>query len=396
MCDPTQPCSRHSGATCAQTPLNGEADVCSIFFAQRRPILHAHAGHGDPVMPGDSNDPGVGPAQWRDGLTDGPDAPCAPQSALVGGAVEYPTLTYEVTGRIARITFNRPRQGNAITADTPIDLAAAVERADLDPRVHVMLISGRGKGFCGGYDLSIFAENAFDAADTGGTSVGTVLDAQVQANNHNPGGVWDPMLDYAMMSRFNRGFASLLHANKPTVVKIHGFAVAGGTDIALYADQIICADNAKIGYPPTRVWGIPAAGMWAHRLGDQRAKRLLFTGDCLTGKQACEWGLAIEAPPADELDARTEELLGRIALMPINQLMMAKLAINSALTAQGVANSAMISTVFDGISRHTREGYAFQTRAATAGFRDAVRERDEPFGDHKPSPPRQNNAGDSS
>ncbi|SCC06654.1 Enoyl-CoA hydratase/isomerase [Gordonia sp. v-85] len=191
------------------------------------------------------------------------------------------------------------------------------------------------------------------------------------------------MIDYAMMSRFNRGFASLLHANKPTVAKLHGFAVAGGTDIALYADQIICADDTKIGYPPTRVWGIPAAGMWAHRLGDQRAKRLLFTGDCLSDAQAHEWGLAVEAPPADELDDRTEALLERIARMPINQLVMAKLALNSVLLAQGVANSGMISTVFDGVSRHTREGYAFQQRAATVGFRDAVRERDEINGDWK-------------
>jgi len=174
-----------------------------------------------------------------------------------------------------------------------------------------------------------------------------------------------------------------LHANKPTVAKLHGFAVAGGTDIALYADQIICAEDTKIGYPPTRVWGVPAAGMWAHRLGDQRAKRLLLTGDCISGAQAAEWGLAVEACPADELDERAERLVERIAMMPINQLMMVKLALNSALLAQGVTTSTMVSTVFDGVSRHTREGYAFQTHAATAGFRDAVRERDEAFGDHK-------------
>lgn len=294
----------------------------------------------------------------------------------------YRTLTYEVTGAIARITFDRPEHGNAITVDTPIELAAAVERADIDPAVHVILLSGRGKGFCGGYDLSIFAEglgrNESDGDDH------SVLDAGVQARNHDPRGTWDPMIDYAMMSRFNRGFASLLHANKPTVAKLHGFAVAGGTDIALFADQVICADDTRIGYPPARVWGIPASGMWAHRLGDQRAKRLLFTGDLITGRQAHEWGLAIEAPPAAELDERTEDLVGRIAQMPINQLVMAKLALNSALVAQGVANSTMISTVFDGIARHTPEGYAFQTRAATEGFKEAVRLRDAPFGDARP------------
>ena len=319
---------------------------------------------------------------WREPLTD------RPQFA---GRVqpdedrEYRTLTYEVTGRIARITFNRPERGNAITADTPIELAEVVERADLDPRVHVMVVSGRGKGFCGGYDLSIFAENADSPEDRPDTT-GSVLDPIVQARNHDPRNTWDPMLDYQMMSRFNRGFSSLLHANKPTVAKLHGFAIAGGTDIALFADQIICADDTRIGYPPTRVWGVPAAGMWAHRIGDQRAKRLLLTGDSITGAQAVEWGLAVEAPPADQLDERTEDLLERIANMPINQLIMTKLALNSSLLAQGIANSGMISTVFDGVSRHTAEGYAFQMRSMTSGFRNAVDERDGPFGDsaHRP------------
>lgn len=293
----------------------------------------------------------------------------------------YPTLTYEVTGRIARLTFNRPEHGNAITPDTPLDLAHAVERADLDPRVHVIVLSGRGSGFCGGYDLSIFAENDMAEAGSAADRTGTMLDPVAQARNHDPGQVWDPMLDYAMMSRFNRGFASLLHATKPTVAKVHGFCVAGGTDIALFADQIIAAADTKIGYPPTRVWGIPAAGMWAHRLGDQRAKRLLFTGDSITGAEAAEWGLAVEAPPPEALDERTEVLLERIARMPLNQLMMVKLALNSALLAQGVATSGMISTVFDGIARHTPEGHAFVGRAVEEGFRQAVRERDEPYGD---------------
>ena len=317
------------------------------------------------------------PAAWRDGAGDDT------SDALI----EYATLTYERTGRIARITFNRPDQGNSITPDTPLDLAAAVERADLDPRVHVILVSGRGKGFCGGYDLAASAEGLLDGDMTGSRdATGTVLDPVVQMMNHDPSGTWDPMVDYAMMSRFTRGFASLLHANKPTVAKIHGFCVAGGTDIALHCDQILIASDAKIGYPPTRVWGVPSAGMWAHRLGDQRAKRLLLTGDTLSGREAYEWGLAIEAPEPEDLDARTENLLERIAAMPLNQLMMVKLALNSALLSQGVENSRMISTVFDGISRHTREGYAFQQRAAEVGFRQAVRERDAaPYDDAGPS-----------
>jgi enoyl-CoA hydratase len=332
--------------------------------------------------PGNGEEPDHEAARWRAPLND------APQ---FGGRqpvrrTTYPTLDYEVDGRVARLTFNRPERGNTITADTPRDLAHAVERADLDPAVHVILLSGRGKGFCGGYDLGIYAENAFASGDEQPSdTAGTVVDPVVQAANHDPAGTWDPMLDYAMMSRFTKGFASLLHANKPTVVKLHGFCVAGGTDIALHADQIVTSDECKIGYPPTRVWGVPSAGLWAHRLGDQRAKRLLFTGDCLSGKEAAEWGLAVESVPADQLDQRTEVLVQRIARMPINQLMMVKLALNSSLLTSGVATSQMISTVFDGVSRHSREGYAFQQRAEQVGFKQAVHERDQPFGDHGPS-----------
>ncbi|GAB4008729.1 crotonase/enoyl-CoA hydratase family protein [Nocardioides ultimimeridianus] len=304
-------------------------------------------------------------APWRRSAHEGADSAYA-GLPLDDAETTYSTLTYEVDGRIARITFDRPEHGNAITLDTPRELADAVERADLDPRVHVIVVSGRGKGFCGGYDLGAFAEQAIP--------------------NHDPGKQWDPMVDYAMMSRFTRGYASLLHANKPTVAKIHGFCVAGGTDIALHCDQILIAADAKIGYPPTRVWGVPSAGLWAHRLGDQRAKRLLFTGDTLSGREALEWGLAIEAPEPEDLDARTENLLERIAAMPLNQLMMVKLALNSALLAQGVQNSQMISTVFDGISRHTREGYSFAQRAMDVGFKQAVQERDSaPYDDFGPS-----------
>src|SRR5690348_15439503 len=287
------------------------------------------------------------------------------------------TMTYEVTDRVARITFNRPDKGNAIVADTPLELSALVERADLDPNVHVILVSGRGEGFCAGFDLSAYADRTGSAGGTGAYA-GTVLDGKTQAVNHVADQPWDPMIDYQMMSRFVRGFSSLMHADKPTVVKIHGYCVAGGTDIALYADQVIAAADTKIGYPPTRVWGVPAAGMWAHRLGDQRAKRLLFTGDTITGCEAAEWGLAVEAPEPEQLDERTEILVQRIAAVPLNQLIMVKLALNTALLSQGVATSTMVSTVFDGISRHTTEGYSFVQEAVAGGFKEAVRKRDEP------------------
>jgi enoyl-CoA hydratase len=291
------------------------------------------------------------------------------------------TMTYERTGRIARITLNRPERGGGITMDMPRELTACVERANLDPEVHVIALSGNGTGFCGGYDLVDSAQNmAMENAQSVHLK-GTPLDPLVQMKNHIPNSNWDPMIDYAMMSRNVKGFMSLFHSDKPVVCKVHGFCVAGGTDMALCSDLLVIADDAKIGYPPARVWGSPTTAIWVHRIGIEKAKRLLFTGDCLSGKEAQEWGLAIESAPAETLNERFEILLNRIALMPINQLVMMKLLLNQTIMAQGLHTTQILGTVFDGMTRHTQEGYDFQQRAASAGFKQAVRERDEPFGD---------------
>jgi enoyl-CoA hydratase len=291
------------------------------------------------------------------------------------------TMTYEVDGRIARVTLNRPARGNGITLDLPRELAVCVERANLDPNVHVIALSGNGSGFCGGYDLVESAEGRRTGHDDPSRPTGSPIDPMVLMQNHVPNTAWDPMVDYAMMSRNVRGFMSLFYSDKPVVCKVHGFCVAGGTDMALCSDLLVIADNAKIGYPPARVWGSPTTSIWAYRLGVEKAKRLLFTGDCLSGKEAAEWGLAIESAPPDKLDERFEILLGRIARMPVNQLIMMKLLLNQTLMAQGLHTTQLVGTVFDGITRHTKEGYAFQQRAAEVGFKQAVRERDEPFGD---------------
>jgi enoyl-CoA hydratase len=290
------------------------------------------------------------------------------------------TLTYEVTGRIARITLNRPERGNGITFEMPAELAACVERANLDPAVHVIALSGNGKGFCGGYDLVMTAELKLSSEDgLMGWPAGSPMDPRVQVANHDPGETWDPMLDYAMMNRNVRGFMTLFYSDKPVICKVHGFCVAGGTDMALCSDLLIVEDTASIGYPPARVWGVPTTALWAYRIGPEKAKRLLFTGDCLTGKQAAEWGLATEAVAGDQLSLRFESLLERVARLPVNQLVMMKLLINQTLLNQGLNTSQMLGTVFDGVARHTKEGYAFQKRAAEIGFKQAVKERDDPF-----------------
>ncbi|GAB5541151.1 MAG: crotonase/enoyl-CoA hydratase family protein [Sandaracinaceae bacterium] len=298
--------------------------------------------------------------------------------------MQLTTMGYEVTGRVARITLDRPSRGNGINFAMPRELAACVERADLDPAVHVIALAGNGKGFCGGYDLVASAEQNMDGLDEGAPE-GSPLDPQVQARNHTPGETWDPMVDFQMMRRNVRGFMSLFHADKPVVCKVHGFCVAGGTDMALCSDLLVIADDAKIGYPPARVWGVPTTAVWAHRIGIEKAKRLLFTGDCLNGKEAAAWGLAIESAPPEALDERFESLLQRIARVPVNQLVMHKKLLNQTVVAQGLYGTQALGVLFDGVARHTPEGYAFASRAQEEGFKAAVRSRDEPFGDPGPS-----------
>ncbi|MCE8556394.1 crotonase/enoyl-CoA hydratase family protein [Ruegeria pomeroyi] len=267
-------------------------------------------------------------------------------------------VAYEKDGRIARITLNRPEVMNAINDELPGALAAAVARADADPGVHVMVLSGAGSAFCAGYDLTYYAE---------GNGAGDVTQPMP----------WDPIKDYRFMWANTQHFMSLWRAVKPVLCKVHGFAVAGGSDIALCADMTIMAEDAQIGYMPSRVWGCPTTAMWVYRLGAERAKRMLFTGDKITGRQAADMGLVLEAVPADKLDDRVEELAARMATVPINQLAMQKLVINQAIEQTGLMQTQRLATVFDGITRHSPEGIHFKERAEAVGWKQAVEERDQ-------------------
>jgi enoyl-CoA hydratase len=269
-------------------------------------------------------------------------------------------LAYETSGRIATITLNRPDRLNAIARGMPQEIREAVEKANDDNDVHVIILTGAGRAFCAGYDLVDFAEHK--SASAGGQDTAK--------------GPWDPMVDFAMMYRNTQDFMSLWRSHKPTIAKVRGHAVAGGSDIALCCDLVVMAEDAKIGYPPARVWGIPTPAMWVYRLGAEKAKRMLLTGDLVTGKEAAHMGLVLEAVPEPELDARVVALATRIAAVPKNQLMMAKLTINQAIESQGLTQTQMFATIFDGIARHSPEGAWFKKLAEEHGFKEAVRQRD--------------------
>ncbi|MBR9844437.1 MAG: crotonase/enoyl-CoA hydratase family protein [Rhodobacteraceae bacterium] len=267
-------------------------------------------------------------------------------------------VSYEKDGRIGRITLNRPEVLNAISLEMPGQIAAAVAEAEADPGVHVMVLSGAGKAFCAGYDLAAFAE----------------------AEGGNPGVQempWDPMQDYQFMWRNTQDFMSLFRAMKPVVCKVHGFAVAGGSDIALCADLTVMSETAEIGYMPARVWGSPTTQMWVYRLGMEKAKRMLLTGDKISGREAADMGLVLKAVPEADLDDEVERLAARMASVPVNQLAMQKMVVNQAVEAMGLNETQRLATIFDGITRHSPEGMNFKARSEAMGWKQAVRERDE-------------------
>jgi enoyl-CoA hydratase len=264
-------------------------------------------------------------------------------------------IEYKVSDRKAYITLNRPERLNAITAEMGRDLAAAVARANDDDAVRVLVVQGAGRAFSAGYDLKVYAEGGEDHQDA----------------------VWDPIRDLRLMRANTEHFLSLWRSAKPTIAKVRGYAVAGGSDIALCCDLVVMAEDARIGYMPARVWGCPTTAMWVYRLGAERAKRMLLTGDTIDGRQARDWGLVIEAVPEAELDAAVERLADRMAGVPINQLVMQKMMVNQALDNMGLQSTQTLATLFDGIARHSPEGRWFVDFAQQHGFEAAVRWRDE-------------------
>lgn len=264
------------------------------------------------------------------------------------------TVTYEVRDHRAYIMLNRPDRLNAITAEMARDISDAVTAANEDDAVRVIVLQGEGRAFCAGYDLKVYAEGGED----------------------HQGQVWDPIQDFRMMKANTDHFFSLWRSAKPTVAKVHGYAVAGGSDIALSCDLVVMAEDAKIGYMPARVWGCPTTAMWVYRLGAERAKRMLLTGDTIDGCQAKEWGLVIDAVPREDLDDAVDRLAGRMSGVPVNQLVMQKMMINQAYDNMGLQSTQNMAVLFDGITRHSPEGRWFVDFAQQYGFAAAVQWRD--------------------
>src|SRR5437588_1660624 len=277
-------------------------------------------------------------------------------------------LRTEDHGHVRELVLCRADEFNTITVELRNELAAALDAADRDRDVRVVLIRAEGRAFCAGFglDWSTVGQAAADAQ----------------------GPAWDSVADLAMISTFARTWARLHEISKPTIAAVQGWCIAGGTDMILNADLIVAARSARFGYPPARVWGTPEAPwVWVARLGLERAKRYLFTGDEIDGEEAARIGLVLECVDDDVLLDHVRALAGRMAQLPLNQLQMHKLLCNNvARHLYDPDTSRLLGCLFDGVARHTQEGLDFVSRSQDVGWRQAIRERDQPFGDYGQRP----------
>jgi enoyl-CoA hydratase len=277
-----------------------------------------------------------------------------------------PAIRTETEAGVRSIILCRPDEYNTITPALRDELAAAIDEADADPDVHVILLAADGPAFCVGYGLD--------------------WSTQAQVAEGMGRRIWDSVSDLRMISQFVNTYMKLWYAAKPTIAAVQGWCIGGGTDMVLCTDIIIAAEGASFGYPPSRVWGTPTTAMWVYRLGLERAKRYLLTGDEIPAPEAARIGLILETVPDEQLRAHALTFAKRMAQVPTSQLMMLKLLCNQTVENMGMASSRLLGSLFDGIARHTQEGHDFVARASEVGFRQAVRERDDPFGDYGSGP----------
>lgn len=276
-------------------------------------------------------------------------------------------LRVEDHGAVRHLVLCRPDELNTITLGLRDELDTELDAADADNSVRVVLVRAEGRAFCAGFGLDW----------------STVAQAEHEGTE-STSRVWDTVADVQMIGLFGNTFAKLHSISKPTLAAVQGWCIAGGTDMILNADLIVAGESARFGYPPARVWGVPEAPwVWVARLGLERAKRYLFTGDEIPAPVAAEMGMILECVPDDELGDHTAALAQRMALLPLNQLQMMKWMLNDVGRHMYQPDtSRLLGFIFDGVARHTQEGLDFVDRAMEVGWRDAVRERDQPFGDY--------------
>ena len=284
----------------------------------------------------------------------------APDEGVAEGG--YRTLLYEVDRGRARITLNRPDKRNAISLQMQEELEHALWAADEDNRVHGVILRANGPDFCSGYDMGQY--NAAAVGERG----------HLRGTRSFDDDAW-------RLERAQRHRMALFDMHKPVIAQVHGRCLAGGTDLALLCDIVICTENARFGFPPARAQGSLPSHMWLYLVGPQWAKRLLLTGDALEGRDAAALGLALKAVPDGSLEAEVEALADRLALVDTDLLSANKRIVNLGLELMGARTLQRLAAETDARGHLAESREAYRRVAMAHGLKEAIRRRDEPFGD---------------
>lgn len=283
---------------------------------------------------------------------------------------------YEERDRIAVITLNRPEKLNALTEEVIEGVAEGIDAATASREVAAVVVRGAGGSLTAGYDLTAAGDFSGEAPPPGWSSP---YDAAGPAPR--PGN-WDPVRDYQFMAANVSRFMKIWECPKPVLGEVSGWAIGGATDLILCADLLFMAEDAHIGYAPSRLFGVPTTMLWVHRLGLEHAKQFLLTGRAIDAATAYRIGLVSHVYPAAQLSAEVEAEARRLATIPGNQLALSKMIINQAYENMGLRTTQMLATFFDGIARHTEEALQWTEAVGERGLREAFAERDRAWGDY--------------
>ena len=293
-----------------------------------------------------------------------------------------PDVLYEKQNGIATVTLNRPDKANTLRFELIRAMGDCLADANRDPAVKVIVLAGAGDNFCGGFDFSGGLEH-YEAIKEDGYDPG--LDVQMVVDQYQS---------------YIPEFMGLWRGSKPTIAKVQGYCVGGGSELALCADLVVASDCARFGTPYARVWGCHLSGMWVYRLGLAKAKYYALTGEWVSGKEAAEMELINFSYPLEELDDQVQALAAKLTKIPLTQLISMKLIVNQAYDNMGLQSTQTLGPILDGIMRNTPEGREFVRVAQAEGVKEVIRRRDGPFGDYSQAPReqqprRRSDAGDS-
>jgi enoyl-CoA hydratase len=296
---------------------------------------------------------------------------------MAGQAGAAEVVLYTEDDGIAVITLNRPHKKNTLNDAVIQGVADGIDAATRSPDVRAVVLRGAGDTFTAGYDLDPGVRTDGGPDDQPGWSTpygAPAIDTRPRA--------WDPVRDWQFMGHNVRRFMKVWECPKPVLGEIRGWAVGGATDLVLCCDLLYMADDAYIGYAPSRIFGTPTTMMWVYRLGLEHAKQFLLTGRAIDAGTAFRIGLVSAVLPPEDLSAHVEAEARMFRHIPANQLALNKLLVNQAFENMGLRTSQLLGTFFDGVTRHTEEARQWVESFATKGFRQVIRERDAPWGDY--------------